>query len=91
MKDRTISVLNDLVKEKELSKEDSKRVAALAQLIVYLMFLAFLIICVFIPNYSRVVYRATFSIEKQFYGSDLCASPRAAPHAAPARVQGERD
>ena len=91
MKDRTISMLNDLVEEKELSKEDSKRVAALAQLVVYLMFLAFLMVCVFLPGYSRMMYRSTFSIENQFYGSDLCASPRTAPRAAPSRVQRERE
>ena len=90
MKDRTISMLNDLVEEKELSKEDSKRVAALAQLVVYLLFLAFLMVCVFLPGYSRMMYRATFSIENQFYGSDLCASPRTAPRAAPSRVQRGR-
>ena len=73
MQKKTVKMLTDMVEETELNRADQKRVAALAALILYMIFLVFLFICVFLPNYNNHAYRQTYSIGAQFYGSDLCA------------------
>ena len=72
MQKKTVKMLTDMVEETELNRADQKRVAALAALILYMIFLVFLFICVFLPNYNNHAYRQTYSIGAQFYGSDLC-------------------